>query len=285
MDRFSVPRGAQTWECPLYEPDILAAAYAIGAYVEAHEMFGNKTYLKRAEHWAETGLPFLYHWHLPDRPGMQFASIPVFGTTFYTHSWIGVPVQWNGLVYAYYLQRLNQHTRDEKWRQVAEGITVSAMYQQWTEGELKGTYPDGFYGFCTEGKGPHLNPEDIMVNVYTLSDLDPGVKTAIAGSIHLSSGATPQDFTVSRSGELKWTLNYAENESSHTLIMGCQQPPSQVRSQSAEINDDTDNSAFDIPQVDNLEEVTSGWRYVPEKDAILIKQIHIAAEMQFQLLK
>ena len=285
MDRFSVPRGAQTWECPLYEPDILAAAQAIGAYVEAHEITGNKSYLKRAEYWAETGLPFLYHWHLPDRPGMLFASIPVFGTTFYTHSWLGVPVQWNGLVYAYYLQRLNQHTRDEKWRKVAEGITISAMYQQWTDGELKGTYPDGFYGFCTEGKGPHLNPEDIMVNVYALRGLDPGVKTAIAGSIHLSSGAVPESLTTSRNGELKWTLNYAENEISHTMITGYKHIPSLIRAQSAEGDGDRDDSAFDIPQVDSLEEVTSGWRYLQEKDAILIKQIHITAEMQFQLIK
>lgn len=285
MDRFSVPRGAQTWECPLYEPDILAAAHAIGAYVEAHEVIGNKTYLKRAEYWAETGLPFLYHWHLPDRPGMQFASIPVFGTTFYTHPWFGVPVQWNGLVYAYYLQRLNQHTRDERWRQIAEGITVSAMYQQWDDGELKGTYPDGFYGFCTEGKGPHLNPEDIMVNVYTLRGLDPGIKTGIVGSIHLSSGATPDDFTASRSGELKWSLNYAENETSHTLICGYGQSPSLIRCQSAENSDNNEESAFDIPQVESLEETTSGWRYISEKDAILIKQLHITDEMQFQLTK
>jgi len=285
MDRFSVPRGAQAWECPLYEPDILAAAHAIGAYVEAHEITGNKSYLKRAEYWATTGLPFLYHWHLPDRPGMQFASIPVFGTTFYTHSWLGVPVQWNGLVYAYYLQRLNQHTRDDKWRKVAEGITISAMYQQWTDGELKGTYPDGFYGFCTEGKGPHLNPEDIMVNVYTLRGLDPGVKTAVSGSIHLSSGATPDAFTVSRNGQIKWTLNYAENEISHTLITGYEQVPSLIRAQRAESDDETDDSAFDIPQVDSLEDVTSGWRYIQEKNAILIKQIHITEEMQFQLLK
>ena len=285
MDRFSVPRGAQTWECPLYEPDILAAAHAIGAYVEAHEILGNQTYLKRAEYWAETGLPFLYHWHIPDRPGMQFASIPVFGTTFYTHSWLGVPVQWNGLVYAYYLQRLNQHVHADKWRQIAEGITVSAMFQQWDEGELKGTYPDGFYGFCTEGKGPHINPEDIMVNVYTLSGLDPGVKTAIAGSIHLSSGASPDKFIEIRSGELKWTLNYAENEVSWTLISGYEHHPSQIRAQCAESQDDTDDSAFDIPQVESLEEVTSGWRILPEKDAILIKQKHITAEMQFQLLK
>ena len=285
MDRFSVPRGAQTWECPLYEPDILAAAHAIGAYVEAHEIMGNKTYLKRAEHWAETGLPFLYHWHLPDRPGMQFASIPVFGTTFYTHSWLGVPVQWNGLVYAYYLQRLNQHVREEKWRHVAEGITVSAMYQQWEDGELKGTYPDGFYGFCTEGKGPHLNPEDIMVNVYTLSGLDPGVKTAIEGSIHLSSGATPEGVSLSRSEELKWTLNYAENEISHTLILGYGQTPSLIRTQKIDSGNDNEDSVFDIPQVEDLEDVDSGWRYISEKDAILIKQIHITEDMQFQLNK
>ncbi len=285
MDRFSVPRGAQAWECPLYEPDILAAAHAIGVYVEAHEVIGNKSYLKRAEYWAETGLPFLYHWHLADRPGMQFASIPVFGTTFYTHSWLGVPVQWNGLVYAYYLQRLNQHTRDERWRKIAEGITISAMYQQWTDGELKGTYPDGFYGFCTEGKGPHLNPEDIMANVYMLRGLDPGVKTAISGSIHLSSGANPESVTISRNGELKWTLNYAENEISHTLITGYEQAPSLMRAQIAESGGDKDDAPFDIPQVDSLEEVTSGWRYLEEKDAILIKQIHTTTEMQFQLLK
>ncbi|RKU31099.1 hypothetical protein C6497_02880 [Candidatus Poribacteria bacterium] len=285
MDRFVVPRGAQAWECPLYEPDILAAAHAIGAYVEAHEVLGNKSYLKRAEYWAQVGLLFLYHWHLPDRPGMRYASIPVFGTTFFTHSWLGVPVQWNGLVYAYYLQRLNQHAKDEKWQKIAEGITVSAMYQQWTDGELKGTYPDGFYGYCTEGKGPHLNPEDIMVNVYTLRGLDPCVKTVISGSIHLSSGATPTVANTSRNGEFKWTLNYADNEVSYTLITGHGQPPSNIRTQVAESDDDRDDSAFDIPEVDSLEEVSSGWRYLPERDAILIKQKHLTAEMQFLLVK
>ena len=75
----------------MYQPDVLAAAHAIGAYVEAYELTAEKEHLKRATYWAETALPFLYHWHLPDRPGMQFASIPVFGTSFYTHSWFGVP--------------------------------------------------------------------------------------------------------------------------------------------------------------------------------------------------
>ena len=97
MKRFNIPRGAQTWECPLYEPDILAAAFAVGAYVEAYEITKDDHHLGRAEYWAKTGLPFLYHWNLTDRPGMRFASIPVFGTTFHTHSWFGVPVQWCGL--------------------------------------------------------------------------------------------------------------------------------------------------------------------------------------------
>ena len=284
MDRFFVPRGAQAWECPLYEPDLLAAAHAVGAYVEAHQITGNKSYLRRAEYWANAGLPFLYHWHLPDRPGMLYGSIPVFGTTFYTHPWFGVPVQWNGLVYAYYLQRLNQYVKEDKWQKIAEGITTSAMYQQWTDGELKGSYPDGFYGFCTEGKGPHLNPEDIMVNVYALRGLDPGVKTVIAGSIHLSSGAIPDAVSTSRNGTINWSLNYAENETSHTLIVGYDKPPSAITARGTK-GDETETPEFEIPQVDGLEEVTSGWRYIPEKDAILIIQIHTTTDMQFQLKK
>ena len=78
-----------------------------GLMLKPSNLHKRKKYFKRATYWAETALPFLYHWHLPDRPGMHFASIPVFGTTFYTHPWFGVPVQWNGLVLAYYLQRLN----------------------------------------------------------------------------------------------------------------------------------------------------------------------------------
>lgn len=299
MKQFSVPRGAQMWECPMYQPDILAAAHAIGAYVEAYELTGEKAHLKQAEYWAKTGLPFLYHWHLPDRPAMQFASIPVFGTTFYTHPWFGVPVQWNGLVFAYYLQHLNQHTQSERWHQIAEGITISAMYQQWQDGELKGTYPDGFYGFCTEGRGPHLNPEDIMVNFYTLRGLDPGIKTAIANGIHLSSGAKVEALTLAESGRLTWSLSYAESETSYALIAGYGQVPQQIRARSFlaySANDAQTTEAAsentggadkyvetEIPAVQTLEEVGSGWHYLEDKDAILIKYLHSTVDVQFEL--
>ena len=304
MKQFSLPRGAQMWECPMYQPDVLAAAHAIGAYVEAYELTGEKAHLKRATYWAETSLPFLYHWHLPDRPGMRFASIPVFGTTFYTHPWFGVPVQWNGLVLAYYLQRLNQHTEDERWYQIAEGITVSAMHQQWEDGELKGTYPDGFYGFCTEGKGPHLNPEDIIVNVYALRGLDPGIKTTIVGDVHLSSGAKVDALTVTDTGQLNWRLSYAENETSYTLIAGSGRAPQALRAryEFASSPDDTptangekppsdaesaDGSGkyaeTEIPLVQTLEDVESGWLYIEDKDTVLIKYLHPTTDVQFEL--
>ena len=298
MKQFSVPRGAQMWECPMYQPDVLAAAHAIGAYVEAFELTQEKAHLKQATYWAEASLPFLYHWHLPDRLGMHFASIPVFGTTFYTHPWFGVPVQWNGLVLAYYLQRLNQHTEDERWHQIAEGITVSAMYQQWEDGELKGTYPDGFYGFCTEGKGPHLNPEDIMVNIYALRGLDPGIKTAIAGDIHLSSGAKVDTLTLTDNGQMNWQLNYAENETSYALIVGYGRAPQALRAryELASSPDDTPEASSDaesgnglgkyveteIPLAQTLEDVESGWLYIKDKDTILIKYLHPTTDVQFE---
>ncbi len=305
MKQFSVPRGAQMWECPMYQPDVLAAAHAVGAYIEAYELTKKKEYLKRATYWAETALPFLYHWHLPDRPGMRFASIPVFGTSFHTHPWFGVPVQWNGLVLAYYLQRLNQHTKDDRWIQIAEGITVSAMYQQWEDGELKGTYPDGFYGFCTEGKGPHLNPEDIMVNIYTLRGLDPGIKTAITNETHLSSGAKIDAFTRTNKGQLNWQLSYAEREASYTVIAGYGRAPQGIRARyqlTVPSEDDPTNEAeacaddskasnatekyieTEVPAVQTLEDIESGWLYIEDKDAILVKYLHTTTDVQFELL-
>ena len=283
MSQFAVPRGAQMWECPMYQPDLLAAAYALGAHVEAYEITGEEAYLKRAEYWAKTGLPFLYHWHIPDRPSMRFASIPVFGTTFYTHPWFGVPVQWNGLVFAYYLQHLarvkNATAASARWAKIAEGITVSAMYQQWTEGERKGTYPDGLYEFCTERRGPHLNPEDIMVNVYALRGLDPGVKTVITGNIHISSGAKVEGGTLTKDGKLTWNLSYAEDETSWTLIAGCGRPPQRIRARSLDIE-------TELPAVKSLEEESgdtgSGWLYLAEKDTLLIKHLHPTADVQFE---
>jgi hypothetical protein len=283
MDRFRVPRGAQAWECPLYEPDILAAASAIGAYVEAYRITQERHYLEQAEYWAKTGLPFLFFWNHPERPGMRYASIPVFGTTFYTHAWFGTPVQWNGLVYAYYLQQLAEYSGIFPWKQIAEGITVSAIYQQWTEGELKGTYPDGFYGYCTEGRGPHINPEDIMVNLYALRGLDPDISTAIVSiepseievnvsRIHISSGAKVQDATIVSEGQdgesLKFDLRYAQDEISYTLIHGFGKCGTESSFYSITANGET------LPEVENIQDIPTECYSYREPDAVYLKVLH-----------
>ena len=283
MDKFKVPRGAQAWECPLYEPDILAAAYAVGAYVEAYHTTGKGEYLAKAEYWAKTGLPFLYFWNHPERPGMRFASIPVFGTTFYTHSWFGVPVQWNGLVYAYYLQHLAEYNEQLPWKKIAEGITISAMYQQWTEGELKGTYPDGFYGYCTEGRGPHINPEDIVVNLYALRGLDPDIATVIVkrngARIHISSGAQIDEGKIGADGTLNFNLRYVPQETSYTLISGFDGNAGSGDSGFAEICVTADDG--EISQVENRQETPVGFNL--RDGFIYLKLFHAAADVKVKV--
>jgi hypothetical protein len=274
MDAFRVPRGAQSWECPIYEPDILAAAYAVGAYVEGYRITGDEEMLRKAEYWARTGLPFLYLWALPDRPGMLFASIPVFGTTFYTHSWFGVPVQWNGLVYAYYLQQLAEFSSSMPWKHFAEGITISAMYQQWTDGELKGTYPDGFYGFCTEGRGPHINPENILVNLFTLRGVDPGISTEIirvkGRRIHISSCAEIEGVNFEE-GSLWVRLNFVEDAPGHLLISNVDKPTVIFAEGGL------------LPEVSQLEGVKRGWIYGPSERTVYIRLYHRRPQIELEL--
>lgn len=180
LRRHQVPRGAQSWECPLYEPDLLAAAFAVGAYVEAFKLTHDPAWLADATRWAKAGLPFLYLWSLPGRQGMLYATIPVFGTTQFTHPWFGVPVQWNGLVYAYYLRKLAPLDRSFDWLRVADGITASAVHQQYASGSSKGCYPDSYADQCTRRAPPDINPEDLIVNILTSQGRDPDPDLSLA---------------------------------------------------------------------------------------------------------
>ena len=256
-------------------PHSLAAAYGVAAYLEAYEITNNRRFLNQAEYWANTGLLFIYSWFLPDRPGMYSASIPVFGTSFHIHSWFGVPVQWCGLVYAYYLQRLARKSQQKDWEKIAEAITISAAYQQWTDGDLKGTYPDCFYNYCTEGKGPHLNPENIMANLYALRDLDPDISTAIIRRknwrVHISSGAKIENKQWRQSGQLNYRLRYVQHETSYTIIIGLGAAPSLVKAANQ-----------DLPLVDSFDH-SSGWLYRPEKEMLFVKYTHPKNIVDFEI--
>jgi hypothetical protein len=157
MKHFRDPRGAQTWECPLHVPDILASAYLVHAYVRGYELTGLVDYLDRACAWAITGLPFVYQWS--NEPTMAYATIAVFGATGWrAPNWMGLPVQWCGYVYADALTMLAPLDHSMDWNRVATGILTAAEQMQYPSGQFAGCEPDSFNLASQQRNGPAINP-------------------------------------------------------------------------------------------------------------------------------
>jgi len=157
MKRFRTPRGAQTWELSLHTPDILASARLVHAYVRGYELTGDEEYLALARKWALSGIPFVYLWG--DRPVMRYATVPVYGATNYRAPlWIGLPVQWCGVVYAYALTLLAPHDGTLEWNRLARGILVAGELMQYPGGPLVGCLPDVFELQGQTRAGPSINP-------------------------------------------------------------------------------------------------------------------------------
>ena len=248
MEQFRVPRGGQTWECPMYEPDILAAAYAIRAYHDAYRITRNPRWLHDAEYWAESGVPFIYGWSQAERPMMLGATIPVFGSTFYTHTWLAVPVQWCGLVYAYHVRHLAEDLVSPgtpaagsplplslgftaaDWRRVVDLITASAVQQQIVDGDLQGLYPDSIGDFRQRNPA-YINPEDILLNVLAQAGHDPDIQTVRLGAgdaaVVISSGAGITNAALTGTTALRFALTTFSGETSHTLVRG--RAPREIR--------------------------------------------------------
>ena len=161
MKHFHEPRGAQTWECPLHTPDILASASLVQAYVRGYELTGKSEYLERARAWAITGLPFVYQWSC--RPTMAYATIAVYGATEWrAPNWMGLPVQWCGYDYAYSLALLAPHDPAGLWKQVATGILIAAEQMQYPDGVYAGCVPDSFTLPTQHRNEAAINPSAIV---------------------------------------------------------------------------------------------------------------------------
>jgi hypothetical protein len=162
--RFSggVPRGAQTWEIPLHTPDILASAYLVRAFALGYELTGEPLLLSAARYWAWTGVPFVYATNPNSEPSAvgPYATIPVLGATNWTApNWIGLPVQWCGLVYAQALFDLSRLDPDGPWRTVAQGIAASGLAQTYPiEHPHHGLLPDSFTLGTQSRNPPDINP-------------------------------------------------------------------------------------------------------------------------------
>jgi hypothetical protein len=168
LDRWdhTVPRGAQTWEIPLHTPDILASAHLTHAYALAFALTREPEMLQRAKQWALTGIPFIYLSHPTDQPIGLYSTIAVYGATqWIAPVWIGLPVQWCGLVYADALRELQKHDPSGPWKKLADGIVLSAIQQLYpSDHPYRGLLPDSF-----ELTAQVRNPSDI--NPATLQPL------------------------------------------------------------------------------------------------------------------
>jgi hypothetical protein len=230
MEQFTVPRGAQVWEVPLHTPDILAAAEGVDASLAGYLATGDEQHLRRAVYWAEAGLPFLYSWQAPEKglEAMRYASIPVFGATWYTGSWFGRIVQWNGLAFASSLQRLAQYDKTYDWRHIAEGVTRSGIIQQRAEKDYLGLYPDsvgmidGSVSF-----GLMLGPQGILDNVLPLigRDLDPHVETpSLAGGAVTLLAAGKLSAVQAGADSISFSLEYPAGDWMYATVVGVTEP-------------------------------------------------------------
>ncbi len=193
MEQFRVPRAAQVWEVPVHSPDILAAAEAAEAYLEAYRFSGEKRWLRNAVTWARRGLPFVYLWNDPEKPFLVGASIPVFGASWMQASWFGRPVQWNGLRYAEALLELAEYDQSYPWRQIATALTHSAIHQQDMEGENVALWPDSIGAVQGDKSAWVFAPRMIITNILKLMGRDEHIRTAIVGAgerrLHISANA------------------------------------------------------------------------------------------------
>jgi hypothetical protein len=164
----SEPRGAQTWEIPLHTPDILASAYLVKCYVIAYTMTGDQKYLEQAEYWAWTGVPFVYLYNpMQGRVG-QYSTIAVYGSTnWQSPVWIGLPVQWCGLVYASALYMLSDYDSTGPWLQIAKGITATGLQMTYPTDNTsrQGLLPDSYNLKNQWRNGPDINPGTVQANL------------------------------------------------------------------------------------------------------------------------
>ena len=162
----TVPRGAQTWEVPLHTPDIMASAHLVQVYLAGYQMTGDAQFLEKARYWAWTGVPFVYLIAPTDEPIGPYATIAVFGATHYiAPNWMGMPVQWCGLVYADALYELAEVDSSGPWKKLADGITASGIQQTIpldADPQRKGLLPDSYTPRAGLRNDPCINPATLQ---------------------------------------------------------------------------------------------------------------------------
>ncbi|MCL5270098.1 MAG: thrombospondin type 3 repeat-containing protein [bacterium] len=235
MKRFKVPRGVSIWEIPLRTPETVAASDATEIYTIAYRLTGREEYRDLARYWALSQLNFVFTWELPQYPFMLYDTIPVYGATWYTGSWHGRPVQWQGIEMAHSLLTIAQIDDTLDWRKIARGLLTSGCLQFRLEPGWHGLFPDSWDLMNGTFSTFLLSPGRIAAG---LSDLlgYPLTQTTIVptgeGDIHISALGEVLNATVTPQGSgwrLSFDLRHTPRQRIFTLVSGPAQPTAVLR--------------------------------------------------------
>ncbi|MCX8037629.1 MAG: hypothetical protein N3D11_11415 [Candidatus Sumerlaeia bacterium] len=264
MKCYAIPRAAQVWEIPVHTPDIMGAARGATAYRLGWLLTGREDYRKRARYWLSTGLPFLYFWGHPKWPYWLNATIPVFGATHYrAPNWVGLPVQWCGLVWAEEALRCAPWLGEPWAEAAAAGIVHSAMWQQPTEGEYRGLLPDSYPFASVRGQGPWIATRTILQPLWLMRGYDFHVNTMLVlrgndRSLRLSALARVTTVGVTADQTLRAQLNAVCGVPVGVLICGLPAEPAEVLWQGKA-----------LPRRDKLSRADNGWAWVADRRWLL----------------
>jgi hypothetical protein len=226
--RRDAPRGAQTWEVPLHTPDILASAHLCAAFVLGYELTGDPELLAAARRWALTGIPFVYLRPVAEPIG-PYATIAVLGATQWeAPNWIGLPVQWCGLVYANALFDLAEHDPNGIWKKLADGICASGMLQTWPRGQgdgREGLLPDSFHLPAQVRNDVCINPATLQVPL--ARSLGQPLYTRLA--LTLGGPLVHVPGTIERRGPRAFSVTLWPRGECEVFVAGLTAPPQNLR--------------------------------------------------------
>ena len=241
----TIPRGAQTWECPLHTPDILASAHMVKAYTLGYLLSGRAEHLEQARYWAWTGVPFVYLSNPTAGRVGEYATIAVLcATNWRAPVWFGQPVQWCGLVYGSALHQLAGIDPEGPWLKLAQGITIAGLQESWPtkDADRQGLLPDYFLLNDQVSDGPAINPGTVgahLAEAFGQGKLYDVRK--IAGLMLLVHA--PCDITDIRNQDGKLTVDVAGWKSTpvNVLFSGIEKKPKQIRTNGTPVT----NATFD----------------------------------------
>ncbi|MEY4568223.1 MAG: hypothetical protein RLY14_3193, partial [Planctomycetota bacterium] len=256
LDRWdhTVPRGAQTWEIPLHTPDILASAHLTHAYALAFALTRDPSMLQRAKQWALTGVPFIYLTPPTDQPIGLYSTIAVYGATqWIAPVWIGLPVQWCGLVYADALRELQKHDPSGPWKKLADGITLSAIQQLYpNDHPYRGLLPDSFELTVQVRNPSDINPATLQPLALPLLGVLPSYQCEVLPATGIIAHF-PGSITILQDNLNTITLEARSNLPASLLLNRCRKPKEvlidgeEPPAASIQINEERQNVVIILP--------------------------------------